>query len=64
MTEYSNRSRRDISFAVGDMVMLSTSNLSLSGSRTRKFAPKFVGPFQVAELVSPVAVRLVLPTRL
>ena len=50
-----------MSFAVGDKVLLSTRNLSLTGSR--KFKDKFVGPFVVQKRIGEVAYRLDLSSR-
>jgi transposase InsO family protein len=55
-----NKHRRDVSYQVGDEVMLSTANLRLAGT-SRKFAARWVGPFKVKQLVGPVAVELDLP---
>ena len=60
---YANKSRRDAEFSVGDHVLLSTQHLSLNlheGS-TPKLCPKYIGPFQIIEVLSPVAYRLKLP---
>lgn len=34
-------------FQVGDLVYLSTKNLSLPKNRARKLAPKYVGPYRI-----------------
>jgi hypothetical protein len=54
-----DRRRRDLSFIVGDHVMLNTRNLELLG--VSKLASRSVGPFRVAAVVSPVAYKLALP---
>jgi hypothetical protein len=48
-------------FKVGDQVLLSTKNLKLPGAR-KKLSARFVGPFQVRDLVGSQAYRLALPT--
>ncbi len=47
-------------YVVGQKVWLSTKNIPLR-SVSNKLAPKFIGPFAVTEIISPVAVRLNLP---
>jgi hypothetical protein len=43
-----NRSRREgQDFKAGDLVLLSTENLSLPKGRTRKLTPKYIGPYKV-----------------
>lgn len=56
---YADKSRREVTYEVGDLVLLSTKNLSLSGPK--KFRPKWVGPFPVEAMINPVAARLTLP---
>ena len=64
MKDRADKGRRDVRFAVGDQVVLSTKHLKQPGSR--KFAARWSGPFRVAQLVGPpgktaVAARLDLP---
>ncbi len=47
-------------YVVGQKVWLSSKNIPLR-SVCNKFAPKFIGPFPVTKILSPVAVRLKLP---
>lgn len=57
-----NKHRRDLTLEVGDPVMLSTKNLPLKTGRTKKLAPKFLGPFTILEkLAEGHAYRLDLP---
>ena len=51
MLEYENRSRRDVSFAVGEHVFLSTVNLGSTHFSTtvKKLRKKYVGPFKIVE---------------
>ena len=59
---YANRTRRPLSFTVGDHVKLETSHLRLSEQPSSKFRDRFIGPFTISEVVSPVAYRLSLPS--
>ena len=61
MAASANRRRRDHDFSVGDKAWLHTGNLQLPVKVSRKFAPRYVGPFDVVESVSPVSFRLDLP---
>ena len=56
-----NRSRRDLSFQVGQQVLLSTKNIKLKTPGTQKLLPKYVGPFKVLAKAGPVAYKLHLP---
>ena len=60
MERMANRSRRELSFTVGDQVWLSTKNLPLKIG-TRKLAAIWAGPFAVIQIVGQVAYRLELP---
>ncbi|CAI7854072.1 unnamed protein product, partial [Closterium sp. NIES-54] len=62
-THYANTHRKDIRFKVGDQVLLSTDHLPLlRKGTTRKLAPRFIGPFTVTRVLSPVNYRLQLPS--
>jgi hypothetical protein len=63
-SEYTNAKRRDVEFAVGDQVLLSTLHLPLPSPATRKLAPKWLGPLPVLARVGAVAYRLQLPESL
>ncbi|GJP50822.1 hypothetical protein CLOM_g9981 [Closterium sp. NIES-68] len=54
-----DRHRRDVTYKVGDLVLLDTRNLRLP--IPSKLRPKFCGPFHVINLVTPVTVHLRLP---
>jgi hypothetical protein len=60
---YANRSMRDFQFGVGDAVLLSIGHFILEAfnDRKRKLAAKFAGPYEIIEVVSPVAYRPQLP---
>lgn len=61
--QYADAHRRDVSYHIGDEVLLSTKNLKLKEG-SRKLLPKFIGPFRITEIINPVAVRLDLPATL
>ena len=60
--EVANRSRRELVFQVGDEVALSTANLTFDVPR--KLQPRWIGPFKVKKVISPVAYELELPATL
>ena len=62
MQASANKRRRDVSFEVGDLVHVSTSNLKLPAGLTRKLTPLFVGPFRVLERIGAVSYRVELPS--
>jgi hypothetical protein len=59
--KYANARRRDLQFAVGDMVRLSTAHLQLPSTMSRKLVHRYVGPFRVVEKVHECAYKLQLP---
>ena len=59
-----DKKRNPAGFQVGDRVLLSTVNLSLKATGTRKLMPRFIGPFKIKERISQVAYRLQLPPEL
>lgn len=61
MKKQADPSLRHKAFAVGQLVYLSTKNISFKGQATKKFSPKFIGPFQVLQTIGQVAYRLELP---
>jgi hypothetical protein len=60
---YTDHSRRELSFKVGDFVYLKVSPMSgLCRFKVRgKFAPRFIGPFMILENRGEVAYQLELP---
>jgi hypothetical protein len=54
-----DKHKRALLFAVGDLVMLRTTHITLGGKR--KFLPKFLGPFPVTAAIGVNAYRLELP---
>ncbi|VFQ82654.1 unnamed protein product [Cuscuta campestris] len=64
MRERANLHRRDVSFHVGDYVLLKLQQHwqhSLARPRPSKLARRYYGPFEVLERIGPVAYRLRLP---
>ena len=67
---YANQKRRPVEYKLNQWVWLSTRNLKLQVGGTKKFLPKYIGPFQITQLVgtgteaaprAPSAVKLDLP---
>jgi hypothetical protein len=46
-TRDANRHRRPVPFKEGDLVYISTKNLSLKKGLARKLSPKFIGPYKI-----------------
>ena len=63
---YADQHRREVTFQVGDMVLLSTRNIRLKKNQemARKFMPKWIGPLKVLANVGALAVKLELPPHL
>ena len=63
---YADRTRREVRFAVGDWVLLSTQHLKLIGERkrARKLTERYVGAYRVKRVVNANAYELELPASL
>jgi hypothetical protein len=66
MKHYYDRNRTDQEFAIGDQVMLCTTNLSMTHlgqgpTGKRKFGPKWIGPFEILENIRRDTYKLKLP---
>ncbi len=59
--DYVNRRRTPVTYQPEDLVLLSSRNLPLRGSK--KLLPRWMGPFRVLKTVGPVACKLELPPR-
>jgi hypothetical protein len=64
--KYADRDRRELTFKVGDRVLLATENLKMIGEkkRARKFSERFIGPYRVVRVANPNAYELELPATL
>ena len=61
---FANLHRTDITFNVGAQVLLSTAHLSTtttSHKNTKKLQAKYLGPYKIMEVITPVAYKLDLP---
>jgi hypothetical protein len=66
-TRYANQKRRDETLKIGDQILLSTGHLHLThlpASASRKLAAKYIGPYPIESVISPVAYKLTLPPTL
>jgi len=63
---YADKHRRQLEFNVGDLVYLKVSPMKgvMRFGKTGKLSPRFVGPFEVKEVVGPVAYKVELPLAL
>ena len=61
---HANKRRRDVVFHVGDLVKLSTANLKLPSTMSKKLCARFLGPYKVVRVVNPVTYKLKLPSAL
>ena len=58
---YANLHRRHVEFKVGDQVLLSTADLQLKMKITPKLTSRFIGPFKIKRVLSPLNYELDLP---
>lgn len=61
---YTNLRRRNVEFKEGEKVMLSTKDLRWKGRLTPKFTIKYIGPYTIKRVLSPLNYELQLPTSL
>ena len=64
MTTQVNKKRLPANVDIGDVVWLSTVNLSLPPKMSRKLAARWIGPFSVLAKVGAAAFKLELPKEL
>ena len=50
-----DKHRRDHSFKIGDQVLLSTRNLNLPMKFSKKFSPRFIGPYTILKQIGQVS---------
>ena len=60
--KYADQHRTELSFEIGDEVLLSTEHIPLRSVGTRKLLMKWMGPFKVVHKVNAVAYELDLPS--
>lgn len=58
---YTNLHRQHVEYKVGDKVLLSTSDLRLRMKVTPKLSSRFIGPFAIKRVLSPLVYELDLP---
>lgn len=61
---YADKHRSDVKFSVGQYVLLSSKNINLKHSGSRKLLPLWLGPYQIVQQINPVAFKLQLPTNM
>ncbi|KAJ8473319.1 hypothetical protein ONZ51_g7961 [Trametes cubensis] len=63
-TRDANRKRRPAPFVEGDLVYVSTKNISLPKGLARKLAPKYIGPYRITKDFGNYSYRIDLPRNL
>ena len=59
---YADQKRRDVSFSVGDEVLVSTKHIKLKNpGAANKLLPCWIGPYRITALVGKVAVKIDFP---
>jgi hypothetical protein len=62
--QYTNQHRQHIQYKEGDRVLLSTNDIRWKGKVTPKLSPRYIGPFVIAKVLSPLNYQLNLPSSL
>jgi hypothetical protein len=52
-TKQANNRRKPAPFALGDLVYVSTKNISIPKQRARKLVPKYIGPYPITHVLEP-----------
>lgn len=63
-TRAANRKRQPAPFIAGDLVYVSTKNISFPKGLARKFIPKYMGPYKIVKDFSGTTFKVDLPARL
>ena len=64
MINQANKQRKDVSFQIGDLVLVSAKYMRLPEPSTTKFNHCFYGPYKVLRCINNVTYNLQLPPRL
>ena len=64
MRRYTTRKPRDLSFEVGEFVLLDGKNLRMKFDGAKKLMPRFLGTFEIVKKVGKVAYELKLPANM
>jgi Reverse transcriptase (RNA-dependent DNA polymerase)/RNase H-like domain found in reverse transcriptase/Integrase zinc binding domain/Chromo (CHRromatin Organisation MOdifier) domain/Aspartyl protease len=59
--QFANSKRRDVTFNVGDKILLNSKNINIKHSGSRKLLPRYIGPFEITQKIGQVAYKLQLP---
>ena len=61
MSRYANQKRRDVSYEIGDFVLLHSKNLRLKFDGSKKLMHRYFGPFEILKKFGPAAYELKIP---
>ena len=63
-TRVANRQRQEVPFKEGDLVYLSTKNITFPKGLARKFVPKYIGPYKILRDFNNQSFKVELPSHL